>query len=283
MEHIEQNQVIPESSTYLRDEIDVIKSLLSYGLNVPFDEIKISFPTLNNFYFINNVYKSSWAIYLHKDKLPKLLYTGNFLIQGGQYGKRSLRSPFGVNALSSLTSIANTFSYEASFFKQNWTMDLNLSDDNSEKLILTVKEYQSFLKILNKLRALWALHLSEEANIDFVITEFSEPTDALFFMNLEDFDSLATKVKTYFKPISHKSLELFQKLSLNTEFEGKFFNLQPGTWLRDDVLIEMEKFSSIKNAKNFALTEEEKQILNQDLNESPYNNPFRVQALKPSF
>src|SRR3989338_10139072 len=121
MEHIEQNQVLSESTTYLGEEISLIRTLLSYGLNVSVDEIKISFPSLNNFYFINNVYKSSWAIYLHNEKLTKLLYTGNFLIQGAQYGNRSSRSPFGVNALSPLTSIANTFSYEASFFKQNWT------------------------------------------------------------------------------------------------------------------------------------------------------------------
>ena len=35
--------------------------------------------------FINNIYKSSWAIYIRNEELPKLLYTGNFLIQGGKY------------------------------------------------------------------------------------------------------------------------------------------------------------------------------------------------------
>ena len=280
MEYIEKNQISQESSTYLGDEIELIRSMLSSGFGVALEDIKVSFPTLSNFYFINNVYKSSWAIYLQNGNLPKLLYTGNFLIQGDQYGKRSSKSPFGIDSLSNLTSLANTFSYEASYFKQNWTLDLSLFDDSSDKLTFSVKEYQEFLKLLNRLRALWGLHLSEEGNIDFVITEFSEPSDPLFFMNIEEFDSMATKIRTYFKPVSQKSVELFQKLSQKTEFEGKFFNLQPGMWLRDDVLIEMEHFSINKTVTTSAIKEIK---LQQEIDDSPYNNPFRVQALKPSF
>ena len=278
MERIENNQDLLNSTVdYLEEQIDALKSMLSYALNIPTDEIKASFPALSNFYYVNNVYKSSWAIYTHKDKLPKLLFTGNFLVQGGKYGNRSTRSPFGAKALSPLTSIANTFSHEASTFKQNWTLDLNLFEEDTDKLAFSVKEYKEFLNLLNKVRAQWLLHLSEEENIDFVISEFSEPSDAIFFMDLESFDSQATKIKTYFKPISEKSLILFQKLSASTEFEGKFFNLQPGMWLRDDVLIELEKFYF---EKFYGSEKIQDQTENNDYS---YNNPFKIQALKPSY
>ena len=110
-----------------------------------------------------------------------------------------------------------------------------------------------------------------------MIIELSEPSDPLFFVDLENIDSLATKIKTYFKPNSLQCLNLFKTLSANTEFEGKFVNLQPGTWLRDDVLIEMEKFHSEKffNDKNIKL-----QVENTDYN---FNNPFKIQALKPIY
>ncbi len=275
MDQIEHNQLFENSSiNYLEEQINLLKSMLSNALNIPFDDVKVSFPTLENFYFVNKIYKSSWAIYTHKDKLPKLLFTGNFIIQGGPYTKRSSKSPFGAEALSSLTSIANTFSIDASYFKQNWTYDLNLLDDDELKLKFSVKDYQYFLKVLNTVRAKWLLHLSEEGNFDFVIVEFSEPSDPIFFIDLENFDSNATKVKTYFKPISQGTLNQFQSLSANTEFEGKFFNLQPGTWLRDDVLIELEKFYSEKffDGKEPELLEE-----TYDYNLS---NPFKVQALR---
>lgn len=280
MDQIEQNILSDVSADYLQEQISSLKALLGYALNIPQEEIKVSFPTLQNFYFVNNVYKSSWAIYTHKDKLPKLLYTGNFLIQGDKYGQRSSRSPFGAKALSPLTSIANTFSHEASIFKQNWTMDLNLFEEDNEKLKFTVNEYKEFLKILNMLRAQWLLHLSEERNIDFVIAEFSEPSDSIFFVDLENLDSLATKIKTYFKPISERALMLFQKLSGNTEFEGKFVNLQPGTWLRDDVLIEMEKFYS----KKF-FEDERTQIEFESSDDGEYglSSPFKVQSLKLTY
>lgn len=274
MSELEQNQILYNSTIdYLEEQISILRAQLSYALSIPEDEIKVSFPTLKNFYFVNGVYKSSWAIYTHKDKLPKLLFTGNFLIQGAHYGNRSFKSPFGIKGLEPLTSVANTFSVEASFFKQNWALDLNLFEENNEKLRFSVKEYQDFLKLLNNIRALWLLHLSEEGNFDFVISEFSEPTDPLFFMDLENFDSSATKIKTYFKPISEKALSLFQELSVNTEFEGKFFNLQPGTWLRDDVLIEMEKFYS---EKFFDKQEFQTQS-------TSYSGPFKIQALKPTY
>ena len=262
----------------LGDQIDTLKALLSYALNTPEEKIKVNFPTLKNFYFINNVYKSSWAIYVQNDNLPKLLYTGNFLIQGDKYGKRSGKSPFGAKALSPLKSVANTFSYEASLFKQNWAQDLNLFEEDSDKLKFTVKEYQDFLKLLNNIRAQWLLHLSEEGNFDFVICEFSEPSDPIFFVDLESFDSMAVKIKTYFKPISERALKLFQTLASNTEFEGKFYNLQPGTWLRDDVLIELEKYYSAK------FSEDEKILSgseNQIEFEYGFNNPFKVQAFRP--
>lgn len=259
--------------TYLVEQISLLKSMLSYGLSVQEDEIKISFPSLQNFYTINDVCKSSWSIYIHKEKLPKLLYTGNYFIQGGNFTLRSKKSPFGAHALSSLTSIANTFSFDASFFKQNWTYDLNLFDDDPDKLKFTVKEYQEFLKVLNVLRAKWLLHLSEEANSDFVIIELSEPQDQLFFIDLENIDSTATKIKTYFKPVSQKSLDLISKLSTNTEFEGKFLNLQPGIWLRDDVLIEMEKYYAEK------FYEDENLALEIDNQEITFNNPFKIQSV----
>ena len=283
MTNSEQNQVFLNSSIdYLNEQISLLKSMLSYALSLPLDDIKISFPTLKNFYIINGVHKSSWAIYIQKERLPKLLFTGNFLVQGGNYGNRSPKSPFGAKALLPLTSLANTFSGEASFYKQNWAMDLNLFEDDSEKLKFSVKEYQEFLKLLNNVRAQWLLHLSEEGNFDFVISEFSEPSDPLFFMDLESFDSSATKIKTYFKPISEKALTLFQKLAVNTEFEGKFYSLQPGTWLRDDVLIEMEKFHS---ARFFDSSKDTENIIQSTIasSDTGYGNPFRVQALKPTF
>ena len=126
MGQLEQNE-IPQASSmgYLEEQINLLRSMLSYALGVKEAEIKISFPTLKNFYFINNIYKSSWAIYIHDEKLPKLLYTGNFLIQGGNYAKRSTRSTFGIDALSPLTSIANTFSSEASISIKKSPVDLN--------------------------------------------------------------------------------------------------------------------------------------------------------------
>ena len=275
MERIENNQDLLNSTVdYLEEQIDALKSMLSYALNIPTDEIKASFPALSNFYYVNNVYKSSWAIYTHKDKLPKLLFTGNFLVQGGKYGNRSTRSPFGAKALSPLTSIANTFSHEASTFKQNWTLDLNLFEEDTDKLAFSVKEYKEFLNLLNKVRAQWLLHLSEEENIDFVISEFSEPSDAIFFMDLESFDSQATKIKTYFKPISENSLKLFQKLARGTEFEGRFFNLQPGAWLRDDVILEIGSFYNNDFKSGF---DENKDTLDTDYN---FSNPFKMQVFK---
>ena len=279
MDSFEQNQVLEyPHMEYLEDQINLLKETLAYALQVDQSEINVSLPTLKNFYFIGNVYKSSWAIYLKgTEKIPKLLYTGNFLIQGGPYCKRSEKSPFGTKSLSSLTSVACTFSYEASFFKQNWALDLNLMGEENDKLKLSVKEYQEFLKLLNEIRAKWLLHLSEEGSSDFVICEFSEPTDPLFLADLEDLDSAATKVKSYFKPISSDAINIFKKLSTNTEFEGKFINLQPGMWLRDDVLIEMEKFYS----GNFA--EFEKQKNQTDSQDQNFSNPFKPQILKPSY
>ena len=276
MNDLDKNQVLLDPSiNHLEEQVSVLKSMLSYGLNLPLEQIKISFPTLKNFYVVNGIHKSSWAIYINYEKLPKLLYTGNFLIQGGQFGKRSQRSPFGAQALSQLTSVANTFSSEASFFKQNWTHDLNLFDEDSDKLKFSVKEYQEFLKLLNIVRAKWLLHLSEEGNFDFVIIEFSEPSDPLFFLDLENLDSSATRIRIHFKPITQNALNLFQSLSSGTEFEGKFVSLQPGTWLRDDVLIEMEKF----HADRFFNGEQVKiQFENTEYN---FSNPFKVQALKP--
>ena len=279
MGQLEQNELSTTSSiSYLEEEITLLREMLSYALGVNQSEIKFSFPTLKNFYFTNNIYKSSWAIYIHDEKLPKLLYTGNFLIQGGKFGKRSSRSPFGAQPLSPLLSVANTFSYEASFYKQNWTSDLNLLGDDPEKLKFSVKEYKEFLKLLNIVRAKWLLHLSEEGNFDFVIIEFSEPLDPLFFMDLENLDTSATKIKTYFKPISQNALNLFLNLSANTEFEGKFVNLQPGTWLRDDVLIEMEKFYSDK----FFPTGEKLSLQVENIDYG-FNNPFKEQILRPSY
>lgn len=281
MDQLNKNEIIFESSSsYLDEQTNVLKSMLAYALDLSTDDIKISFPTINNFYNINNLCKSSWAIYLDNtkgDKLPKLLFTGNILIQGPNFTKRSSRSPFGVNALSNLTSIANTFSYEASYYKQNWTLDLNLFEEDTDKLKFSVKEYQEFLKLLNTLRAKSLLHLSEEGNYDFVICEFSEPSDPLFFVDLEDLDSLATKVKSYFKPISENALNTFLTLSTDTEFEGKFVNLQPGTWLRDDVLIELEKYYAQKFASDIKIQ------LQSKGSETDFVNPFKVQPLHPSY
>ena len=278
MDQIEQNQFLKNASVdYLEEQISLLKSLLAYALGISQDEIKASFPSLSNFYFVNNVYKSSWAIYTHDEKLPKLLFTGNFLIQGGQYNSRSPKSPFGAKALSPLTSIANTFSIEASTFKQNWALDLNLFEEESNKLKFTVNEYKEFLKLLNNLRAQWLLHLSEEGNFDFVICEFSEPSDPLFCTDLESIDSLATKIKIFFKPISQKAISLFQTLSTGTEFEGKFYSLQPGSWLRDDVLIELEKYYSEKFFNG------EKVQIELEAPEYNINNPFKIQALRPTY
>ena len=278
MGQLEQNEISPTNPIgYLEEEFDLLREMLSYALGVSKLEIKFSFPTLKNFYFINNIYKSSWAIYIHNEKLPKLLYTGNFLIQGGSYAKRSSRSPFGTELLLPLTSIANTFSTEASLFKQNWTIDLDLFQDSVDKLKFSVKEYKEFLKLLNRVRAQWLLHLSEEGNFDFVIIEFSEPSDPMFSMDLESVDSLATKIRTYFKPISENSLKLFQKLAAGTEFEGRFFNLQPGAWLRDDVIIEIGDFYANK------LINDKKNNLVVNVTEQNYNSPFKIQAFKPSY
>ena len=278
MGQLEQNE-IPQASSigYLEEQINLLRSMLSYALSVKESEIKISFPTLKNFYFINNIYKSSWAIYIYDKKVPKLLYTGNFLIQGDNYAKRSIRSTFGIEALSPLTSIANTFSIEASTFKQNWTLDLDLFQDSTNKLKFSVQEYKDFLKLLNTVRAQWLLHLSEEGNFDFVIIEFSEPADPVFFVDLENVDSLAAKIRTYFKPISENSLNLFQKLARGTEFEGRFFNLQPGVWLRDDVIVEMGSLYSEKSL------EEKKNKLSSGSFDQNYNNPFKIQAFKPIY
>src|SRR3989338_4900576 len=274
----EQNNTLLDSTNYLDDQIASIKSRLLYALNISYDEIHVSFPTLKNFYYINNVYKSSWAIYIHNEKLPKLLFTGNFLIQGSQYGPRSTKSPFGSKDLAVLTSVANTFSTQASVFKQNWTMDLNLFDDENEqnKLNFTVKEYQEFLTLLNNLRAQWSLHLSEEGAFDFVIVEFSEPSDSVLFIDTEKMDSIGTKIKTYFKPFTPIAVSMFQTLSRKTEFEGKFFNIQPGNWIKDDVLIEIENTLLNKSDTNILAT-------NKEQIDSSYANPFKVQALRPTF
>lgn len=278
MGQLEKNEINQSSSIgYLEEQISYLRSMLSYALDINETEIKINFPTLKNFYFVNNIYKSSWAIYTHREKFPRLLYTGNFLIQGGNYAKRSTRSPFGIDALSSLTSVANTFSFEASLFKQNWTLDLDLFQDSADKLKFSVKEYKDFLQLLNRIRAQWLLHLSEEGNFDFVIIEFSEPSDPVYFVDLGSIDSLATKVRTYFKPISEHSLNLFQKLALGTEFEGKFFNLQPDAWLRDDVIVEIGNFYTEK-----IFEEKDSKLFNEVIDQS-YNNPFKMQAFKPIY
>lgn len=270
---------LQESSVdYLHDQAEHIKSMLSYGLDLPPEEIKINFPKLNNFYYSNKVYKSSWAIYIHRNKMPKLLYTGNFLIQGGPFTKRSNKSPFGAKALNSLISVANTFSYDASYFKQNWTLDLNLFEEGAGKLNFTVKDYQEFLRQLNIFRGMWLLHLSEEGSYDFVISEFSEPSDPVFFIDLDNFDSSATKVKTYFKLISEEAFNLFKNLSSGTEFEGKFHNLQPGMWIKDDVIIEME---NLFEERFFG--EQKPDIINNPQAEIEFKNPFRIQALRPSY
>lgn len=274
MDQTDKNSLIPSTSvSYLHEEIVTLRAMLANALGLQFDEIKVSFPSLDNFYMSNNVYKSSWAIYIQNSKLPELLYTGNFLIQGGSFGKRASKSPFGADTLSSLTSVANTFSYDASRYKQNWTLDLSLFDEDKNKLKFSVKEYQEFLTLLNIVRAKWLLHLSEEGNFDFVIIEFSEPSDQLFFMNLENVDSVATKIKTYFKPISQKALNLFRVLSSGSEFEGKLVSLQPGTWLRDDVLIEIHHH-------HFEKVDEKDLSDNLDYG---FNNPFKTGNLRPSF
>ena len=277
MEHIDKNPATSNTSLdYLNEEITTLRAMLASALELQLDEIKISFPSLSNFYFANGLYKSSWAIYKQNGALPELLYTGNFLIQGGNFNKRSSRSPFGVDALSNLTSVANTFSYEASRYKQNWTLDLSLFEEDKNRLKFSLQEYQSFLKLLNVVRAKWLLHLSEEGNFDFVIIELSESSEQPFFMDLEKMDSLATKIKTYFKPISQKALNVFQLLSGDTEFEGKIVNLQPGTWLRDDVLIELEKFYSEKFFNGEI-------NIDYNLNNSEFNSPFKTTNLRPSF
>ena len=264
------------NSSFLDDNLDLLKSLLSYALHLKSSDIKVSFPTLKNFYVTNNIYKSSWAIYINNDeeKVPKLLYTGNLFIQGGKFSARSSKSPFGMDILSPLTSIANTFSHDASVYKQNWTVDLDLYEDDPNKLKFSIKEYQYFLKLLNILRAQWSLHLCEEINFDFVIIEFSEPSDQLFFIDLESIDSTATKVKTYFKPVSQKSLSIFQQLATKSEFEGKFFNLQPSSFIRDEIICELESFYQGKKLSSRNIAEENEQNFVN-------NNPFRVEIFKP--
>jgi hypothetical protein len=260
-----------ESIDYLEEEILKLKLTLSTALNIPFEEIKTSFPLLKNFYYVNNVFKSSWAIYLNTDGSPKLLYTGNFLIQGDKFGNRSSKSLFGLDSLSSLTSLANTFSTQASFFKQNWTLDLDIFENDESKLKITRKEYQDFLSSLNNIRARCLLHLCEEGNFDFAISEFSEPSDPLFFIDLSSIESSATKTKTFFKPISERAISIFKGLSKNTEFEGKFSNFQPGSWIRDDVLFELQQFSASRG-----------EDVNEPLiiSEVIQDTPFRIQAIR---
>jgi len=260
-----------QSIDYLEEEIFKLKLTLSSALNIPFEEIKTSFPMLKNFYYVNNVFKSSWAIYLNSLGSPKLLYTGNFLIQGDKFGNRSSKSLFGLDSLSSLTSLANTFSTQASFFKQNWTSDLDIFENDESKLKITRKEYQDFLSSLNNIRAHCLLHLCEEGNFDFAIAEFSEPSDPLFFIDLGSMDSNATKIKTFFKPISERAISIFKELSKNTEFEGKFSNFQPGSWIRDDVLFEMQQFAASR------VEDINEPII---ITEVSQDTPFRIQAVK---
>lgn len=277
MEANKENLITEEPSTYLVDEINELKNILSIGLNISADDIKVSFPTLKNFYSINNVFKSSWAIYSIEDKLPKLYFTGNFLIQGGAYPDRSKRSPYGIDELRCLSSIANTFSVQASIFKQNWTMDLNIIDESEKKLNFTVKEYQDFLNLLNSIRAKWLLHLCEEGNFDFAICEFSESADPMLFLDMENLHTGATKIKTYFKPVSNNAIEVFKSLSSKSEYEGKFFNIQPGTWVKEDVLIEMEKLSSNKFFLNSSVfIEEEKENILTPFEKTPFNVQFKT-------
>ena len=121
------------------------------------------------------------------------------------------------------------------------------------------------------------MYQDEEGNFDFVIIEFSEPSDPVYFVDLGSIDSLATKVRTYFKPISEHSLNLFQKLALGTEFEGKFFNLQPDAWLRDDVIIEIGNFYTEK-----IFEEKDNKLFNEVIDQS-YNNLFKMQAFTPIY
>lgn len=268
MEQSENNQSL---ESLLEQDVQTIKTILAYGLSMNESDIKVSFPSLKNFYEVNGIFKSSWAIYTHEGKLPNLLYTGNYIIQGPNYTKRSKRSPFGASALSPLTSVASTFSKDASLFKQNWTHDISLVGEEEGKLNLTLQEYQELLRLINKVRAKWTLHLSEEGNFDFVISEFSEPNESPFFVGLDGLDSAATRIKTYFKPTNEDALSLIKTLAAGTEFEGKFYNIQPGTWVKDDVLIEMEKLFSDKfyNGEQPDLTQE-----NED--DVGVSNPFIV-------
>ncbi len=199
MEPYKENNISSDQSgSYMTSQVEELKTLLSGALDVPKDSIRINFPLLSNFYLINSLHKSSWGIYYVKDESPQLLYTGNYLIQGADYSPRSSKSPFGVSSLSNITSIANTFSYEASLFKQNWALDLNLFEEDNKKLRFTVEEYKYFLKLLNQVRASWLLHLCEEGKFDFVICEYSAPSDHSFFIQLDSIDSVATKIKSYF-------------------------------------------------------------------------------------
>ena len=253
-------------SSYLGEQIYLIRSILAVSLDLNLEDVKINFPMLKNFHSVNNVYKSSWAI--HSNELQKLFFAGNFLAQGGEYSKRSIRSPFGSEVLSSLTSLANTFSYSSSICKQNWALDLNIYGKEEHKLNLSVNEYKEFLRLLNMLRAQWLLHLSEEGKFDFVICEFSEPSDPLYFIDLESIDSNASKIKTYFKLVSEDALKKFRQLSTDTEFEGRFLNLQPGAWLREDILVELLSFNNQYNVKIEP---------NDD-----YTGPFKMGLLRPT-
>ena len=86
-------------------------------------------------------------------------------------------------------------------------------------------------------------------------------------------------IKTYFKPISNKALDIFRMLSIGTEYEGKILNLQPGVWLRDSVLIELEKFYSERffqgDTINLSLFEENS--LDTTF------NPFKDQSMKTAY
>ena len=51
MENEDKNQLLFNASVgYLDEHINQIQEMLAYGLNLPVQEIKISFPSLKNFY-----------------------------------------------------------------------------------------------------------------------------------------------------------------------------------------------------------------------------------------